>query len=462
MKSIPKLIGRFIRILLLSIFLLLVLNFFVLLFISINQSLSRTPYATAEETADALYKTDNGYALDNAALALLQNENIWAILINENTKTVVWHTDNLPDAIPVTYSLSDISSLTSGYIEGYPTYTGDAKDGLLVLGYPKDSYWKHLWPSWDYQFISHLPQTFLVVLLCNVLLIFVIYIWTTGKLTRSINPIVQGIRDMAARKQVQLKEKGVLSELALNINQTSQILQSQEIEIEERETARANWIAGVSHDIRTPLSMVMGYAGQLENNLYISSEERKKAMVILRQSEKMRNLINDLNLASKLEYNMQPLNLKNINAVALVREVVVDLINNDIENNYPIEWKTDHGLTSCIIQADEDLMKRATNNLIQNCINHNESGCTIYVSVRAAQKKCTITVEDDGTGVSDEQIEKLNNTPHYMISDNATSEQRHGLGLLIVKQIVKSHNGRMIIEKSQYDGFAVTLEFPKE
>lgn len=462
MKSIPKLIGRFIRILLLSIFLLLVLNFFVLLFISINQSLSRTPYATAEETADALYKTDNGYALDNAALALLQNENVWAILINENTKTVVWHTDNLPDAIPVTYSLSDISSLTSGYIEGYPTYTGDAKDGLLVLGYPKDSYWKHLWPSWDYQFISHLPQTFLVVLLCNVLLIFVIYIWTTGKLTRSINPIVQGIRDMAARKQVQLKEKGVLSELALNINQTSQILQSQEIEIEERETARANWIAGVSHDIRTPLSMVMGYAGQLENNLYISSEERKKAMVILRQSEKMRNLINDLNLASKLEYNMQPLNLKNINAVALVREVVVDLINNDIENNYPIEWKTDHGLTSCIIQADEDLMKRATNNLIQNCINHNESGCTIYVSVRAAQKKCTITVEDDGTGVSDEQIEKLNNTPHYMISDNATSEQRHGLGLLIVKQIVKSHNGRMIIEKSQYDGFAVTLEFPKE
>lgn len=462
MKSIPKLIGRFIRILLLSIFLLLVLNFFVLLFISINQSLSRTPYATAEETADALYKTDNGYALDNAALALLQNENIWAILINENTKTVVWHTDNLPDAIPVTYSLSDISSLTSGYIEGYPTYTGDAKDGLLVLGYPKDSYWKHLWPSWDYQFISHLPQTFLVVLLCNVLLIFVIYIWTTGKLTRSINPIVQGIRDMAARKQVQLKEKGVLSELALNINQTSQILQSQEIEIEERETARANWIAGVSHDIRTPLSMVMGYAGQLENNLYISSEERKKAMVILRQSEKMRNLINDLNLASKLEYNMQPLNLKNINAVALVREVVVDLINNDIENNYPIEWKTDHGLTSYIIQADEDLMKRATNNLIQNCINHNESGCTIYVSVRAAQKKCTITVEDDGTGVSDEQIEKLNNTPHYMISDNATSEQRHGLGLLIVKQIVKSHNGRMIIEKSQYDGFAVTLEFPKE
>ena len=274
--------------------------------------------------------------------------------------------------------------------------------------------------------------------------------------------MVRGIQNLAARRQVKLKEKGVLSELAVNINQTSQLLQSQERELENRETARMNWIAGVSHDIRTPLSMVMGYAGQLEGNPRLTSEEQKKVSVILRQSEKMRNLINDLNLASKLEYNMQPLNLKKTNAVALVRQVVVDFINNDVENKYPIEWKTDESLISCITQADEDLVKRAVTNLIQNCINHNENGCTIYVSVCSTQSKCSITVEDDGIGASDEQIEKLNNTPHYMISDNSTSEQRHGLGLLIVKQIVKSHNGRMIIEHSRYDGFAVTLEFPME
>lgn len=462
MKSVPKLIGRFIGILFLSIILLLALNFFVLLFVIINQSPFVSPYTKAEETADALYKTNNGYALDNDTLAFLQNKNIWAILIDDSTKTVVWNTDNLPDTIPETYSLSDISALTSGYIDDYPTYTGDAEDGLLVLGYPKDSYWKHMRPSWDLNFISNIPLISLVILFCNVLLIFVIYIWSTGKLTRSVNPIVQGIRDLAAKKQVRLKEKGVLSELAMNINQTSQILQSQESELKRKETARANWIAGVSHDIRTPLSMVMGYAGQLEDNPEFTSEERKKATVILRQSEKMRNLIHDLNLASKLEYNMQPLNLKNINIVALVRQVVVDFINNDIENNYPMEWETDDELTSCVIQADEDLVRRAINNLIQNSINHNESGCTIYVSVRATQEKCTITVEDDGIGVSDEQIEKLNNTPHYMISDDEASSQRHGLGLLIVKQIVTSHNGGMIIDHSPYGGFAVMLEFMKE
>lgn len=462
MNSVPKLIGRFIGILFLSIFLLLVLNFFVLFFISINQSPSDSPYTIAKETANALYKTDNGYALDNATLTYLKNESIWAVLIGDNTKTILWHTDNLPNTIPEKYTLSDISSLTSGYIEGYPTYTGDTEDGLLVLGYPKNSYWKHLSPSWDYQFIVDLPRTFLVVLLCNVFLIFIIYIWTTGRLTKSINPIVQSIRNLAARKQVELPEKGVLSELFMNINQTSQILKSQERELEKRETARVNWIASVSHDIRTPLSMVMGYAGQLEDSSNLTPEERKKALVILRQSEKMRNLINNLNLASKLEYNMQPINQKKVNIVALVRQVVVDFINDDIGNNYPIEWKTDDKLSSCIIQADEDLVKRAISNLIQNCINHNENGCTIYVSVHTTQSKCTITVEDDGIGTTAEYIEKLNRTTHYLIIDDATTEQRHGLGLLIVKQIIESHDGIMIIGHSRYAGFAVTLELPKE
>lgn len=60
--------------------------------------------------------------------------------------------------------------------------------------------------------------------------------------------------------------------------------------------------------MRTSLSMVMGYAGQLESDMQLSEDNRKKAAIIVQQSKRMRNLINDLNLASKLEYNMQPIN----------------------------------------------------------------------------------------------------------------------------------------------------------
>ena len=67
--------------------------------------------------------------------------------------------------------------------------------------------------------------------------------------------------------------------------------------------------------------------------------------------------------------------------------------------------------------------------------------------------KCIICVEDNGIGASDEQIEKLNHTPHYMVCDTNTTEQWHGLGLLIVKQIMDDH--------SEYDGFKSELIIPR-
>ena len=76
--------------------------------------------------------------------------------------------------------------------------------------------------------------------------------------------------------------------------------------------------------------MVMGYAGQLRDDTHLTDEGRQKATVIVKQSQKMRNLINDLNLASKLEYNMQPIHPKKENLIAIVRQDVVDFINMDL------------------------------------------------------------------------------------------------------------------------------------
>ena len=85
----------------------------------------------------------------------------------------------------------------------------------------------------------------------------------------------------------------------------------------------------------------------------------------------------------------------------------------------------------------------------------------IYASVDDDNNACKICIEDSGIGASDEQIDRLNNTPHYMICDTNTTEQRHGLGLLIVKQIIKGHNGEIIIDHSEYGGFKVVLTIPK-
>lgn len=460
MKSVPKLIRRFVGIMLLSSMLLIILNFALLCIYTLNQTPNGSPWITAQEVADDLSKNENGYVLSENMALEIQNTNVWAIFIDNRTMKVVWQTDNLPETVPMSYTVSDIASLTRGYIDGYPTFTGEAENGLVVLGYPKDSFWKHMWPSWDYNLIANLPKTVLSVFAINIALIFIIYVIANSKPLKSVKPIVSGIQALSTNEEVHIREKGLLSELAVNINKTSDILQTQSRQLRKRETARANWIAGVSHDIRTPLSMVMGYAGQLESDMQLSEDNRKKATVIVRQSKRMRNLINDLNLASKLEYNMQPINPKKQNLIAVIRQVVVDFINMNIDEKYTIEWETDETLTSCPVCIDKDLIKRAVSNLIQNSINHNEQGCHIFVRVIFEDNVCTVVVADDGIGATDEQIEKLNNTPHYMVCDEKTTEQRHGLGLLIVKQIIFAHNGKMLIRHSEYDGFEVDLSLP--
>lgn len=463
MKSVPKLIRRFVGILLLSSVLIVMINFLALAVLMASQAPDKaaSPYHIAAEAGKALQVSDHGsYVLSEEMSAKLTANDVWAILIDNDTLQVAWKTDNVPATVPNDYTLSDIANLSVGYLDGYPTYTGENENGIVVLGFPKDSFWKHTRASWDYSLIANFPQTALTVLLVNVVLILAIYVIANMKLLKSVKPITKGIQDLSAGERVHIPETGVLSEISANINLTSDILQKQQEQLRRKETARANWIAGVSHDIRTPLSMVMGYAGQLESSCNLSEAEQKKAAVIVKQSKRMKNLINDLNLASKLEYNMQPLMKKQENAVAVVRQVVVDFMNMDIDDKFPIVWKTDDELSACSIDTDRDLLKRAITNLIQNCMNHNENGCTIYVSVATDNGNCIICVEDNGIGASDEQIEKLNHAPHYMVCDTNTTEQRHGLGLLIVKQIMDGHNGKTIITKSEYGGFKVVLIIP--
>lgn len=460
MKSIPKLIRRFVLILLLSIFLFLVLNMGFLIAYTMGHSANGSPWTAAQDAAEAMAVTEEGYTLPEEMQEELESKNIWAVYIDNTTLKALWHSDNLPDTVPLEYTASEIASLTRGYIDDCPAFTGTGEEGLMILGYPQKSFWKHMYPSWDYQMIESAPMTVLMVLGGNVLLVLLIYIGANSGLLRSVRPIVEGIRKLPEGEPVSIKEKGILSELAFHLNKTSEMLQSQKYQLRKKDAARANWIAGVSHDIRTPLSMVMGYAAQLGTSEYLREEDRKKASAIVRQSRRMKNLINDLNLASKMEYNMQPIVREEINAVALVRQIAVDFINMDVDGRYPIEWETDEELIVCRICADKELIKRAVSNLIQNSMNHNEDGCTVHVAVEEINGYCVISVEDDGTGASEEEIEKLNHAPHYMVCDTNTREQRHGLGLLIVKQIAESHGGKTEIGRSGYGGFGVKIMLP--
>ena len=108
-----------------------------------------------------------------------------------------------------------------------------------------------------------------------------------------------------------------------------------------KDKARAEWINGVSHDVRTPLSVILGYAGELSEDSRLSDEARKQADIIFRQAQKLKQLIADLNLTSKLEYAMQPLKLEKLDILELIRQVVIDFLNNGWDEKYKIEFENE-------------------------------------------------------------------------------------------------------------------------
>ncbi len=445
-----------------SLALLLVLNIFLLL-ITFRPDTGTKGTAGGWKGAAKLaeYLTlqpDGGYEMQEEGTTMLEGSGSWAVLIQDGTGDVIWHSENLPEEIQLHYSAAEISWYTRGYVADYPTTTAAKGEDLLMIGNPKESYWKDMYPTFQLSTIKNLPRTMLLFLGANLAGVFLIYMVVTSGILRSVKPIVQGIQALPEGEDVYVKEKGLLSELAAALNLVSEKLRCQEYELKKKEQARADWISGVSHDIRTPLSMVMGYASEMEEDAAVSEEIRQKAGIIRMQSVRMKNLVNDLNLASKLEYHMQPVKMEAVNLAAMLRETAAYFMNLDIEGKYPVELAVGgNGSAGGDFCGDKELLKRAVNNLLLNAQLHNPAGCHIWLGVSGLPGQRRITVEDDGKGVTDEQLKKLKETPHYMLSSGETQEQRHGLGLLIVQQIAAAHGGRVEFGHGEKKGFRVDI-----
>ncbi len=459
MKSVNQFIKRFISILFFSSVIILVINIALLFFFTESYANNSSPYGYTEDLA-VKFKTEHGkYILSADTENELTNKNYWAIIIQNDSKDVIWSSKNLPNEIPKSYDINDISELTRGYVKDYPTYTAKCgENDLLVVGTPKDSFVKHMWPSWDYYFVKNMPKFIVSFILVNLILLFAIYMVANMKLLKSIKPIVNGINDLADEKPVFLKEKGVLAEINSKINNASEILQYKNRELKRKETARANWIAGVSHDIRTPLSMILGYAEQLKSAENLNNEEKNKANVICVQSVKIKNLINDLNLASKLEYNMQPLKKEKISLLTVARQTVAEFLNSNYTEKYEFDFKNDNN-SDFNICADASLIKRAISNLIQNSCTHNPDGCKISITLKQKENAVILEIKDNGVGADEKTLYKLNNEPHYMVCDNKVDGQRHGLGLKIVQQIMEVHNGSFEISGKSNEYFSAKMIF---
>lgn len=343
-------------------------------------------------------EADGSYTLQNFDLP--QDAAAWMLLLDADGN-VVWQW-NKPDELPTHYTLSQVASFSRWYLMDYPVQSLARGDGLLLAGQAKGSLWKYS-VEFSQRFMARLPG------------------WLLGMFFLALFCVL-ALAALLLRRQFRREQRG-------------------------RDEARSNWISGVSHDIRTPLSMVMGYAGQLEENPALPEQARKQAAIIRRQSQTIRDLINDLNLTMRLDYAMQPLRWGSLHPAALVRQVAADVLNGGLEERYALAVEVPPEAEALTLEGDASLLRRALLNLVNNCVRHNPEGCAITLTAAAEGEVCTLRVEDDGGGGLPVGLAEVGLAP-----DGGAA---HGTGLRLVEQIARAHGGALELHRAARGVLAV-------
>lgn len=392
------------------------------------------------------------FGISGETVQELNRNQIWAMYLDEGGNCN-WSV-SLPEEVPTKYKAQDIAVFSKGYLQDYPVFVRSMEDGLLVLGYPKNSFIKLTGNNLPVRAVRIFPLFVAGIMAADILLLFLAYYFSKRKISENTEPIMASIKTLSAGKPVHLSVRGELSEIADSVNQASRILSRQN-------QAHANWISGISHDIRTPLSMIMGYAERIAGDHAASGNVKQEAAVIRVQSAKIKDLVQDLNLVSQLEYEMQPLYKEQVRLSKLLRSYAVNLLNAGIPEQYSLETEISKDAETAVIECDARLISRAVSNLVQNSIHHNPQGCTISLRLSCPDTAILLTVADNGVGLSDEKLRELEEKPHYMESTDERLDLRHGLGLLLVRQIVEAHGGTMKLESAPQSGYKTILAFPK-
>ncbi|KAA1039281.1 HAMP domain-containing histidine kinase [Macrococcus equipercicus] len=201
---------------------------------------------------------------------------------------------------------------------------------------------------------------------------------------------------------------------------------------------REEWIAGISHDLKTPLSSIYGYSKLLTSDIEITGEERQRfAEIIEDKALYIDTLIKDLNMTYELKSDVLEFNKE--------ATPIVPYINQFVDNyNQPNLRYVNQ--TDAVVLIDRERMKRVLLNIISNAFVHNDN-VDVWLNTTAVDDALVITIADNGSGINKEELPYIFN--HYYRGTNTTADTNgSGLGLAVAQQIVRSHNGRIEVESS--------------
>lgn len=250
----------------------------------------------------------------------------------------------------------------------------------------------------------------------------------------------------------------VYYDMFTHLRALTEILKRNELERKELEKMRKEWTAGVSHDLKTPLTYIKGYSFMLSSTEHEWSEQERQefASLIKKQAIHMENIIEDLNTAFHFDHGQFPLQLNKQDFSQFIHGLVMEMTKNPIVKQKNISIGI-HPTQSVPFTFDEQMLKRAMNNLLMNAIIHNPNDTEIMISIEKSNN-LDIKISDNGVGMNNETKQNLFNRYYRGTSTKIPSEGT-GLGMSIAKQLIEAHQGFLSVDSTLNKGTVIHISF---
>ena len=417
------------------------------------------PEELISEFKDYIYLTeDNKVSVTEESIVILDSGNIGLQILDENNNEVFQY--KKPIIAPSYYSNK---SLIDMYINKEETLFLEEKildnkvyTYLLFLDPTKV---KRITYSYDVKLVDE-AHKFPLLIIINLILMIIISFLYTLRITRPINRIINKILSLSnGNYNIGETKKGIYYKVEKCLKELADRLERNEKEREKLEEMREEWISNISHDIKTPLTSIIGNAEIMSDTEYeLDDRIRDKCCTtILNKSEYIKKLVEDLNLSTRLKNNTLILNKKKINIVSLVRHVVIDIINDEKYSDSNISFNYSH--EEIILELDEGLMKRVFINLIINSFVHNNNDVKVDINIQKLDDgHVTIVIEDNGKGVSENELNNIFKR-YYRGTNTNKKIEGSGLGMAIAHDIIKSHNAKIIAKGKLGKGLRIEIIF---
>ncbi len=252
----------------------------------------------------------------------------------------------------------------------------------------------------------------------------------------------------------------LLSELDAKVKERTAKLEDAMLLAESSNKAKSEFIANMSHELKTPLNAIIGFSEAMLGGIYgpINERHREYLSDILLSGEKLLGLINDMLDLTKIEAGSVDLDLRGFSLRELVKSAEGMLREKMVSHNITLECRIDDGLDE--ISADERKLKQVMVNLLSNAIKFSPDGGKVTVRAQRLKDSVEISVEDTGIGIAKDDIPKLFQPFCQLESSFQKRYGGAGFGLFLTKRLVELHGGQIRVESQKGRGTAFTFSIP--